>query len=149
MPSCEPSRLPAPLHELNPTMQNLTRFFLILLLLATVVAAQNAIALQSDAKQAVTRPIDLSIIPALDLPREARDTLAIMKRGGPFPYSKDGTTFSNREHALPKRGRGYYHEYTVKIPGARNRGARRIIAGAPGEYYYTDDHYVKFKRIKE
>jgi ribonuclease T1 len=130
-------------------MQKLTRFFLISLLLAAGLAEQNATALQSDARQAVTRPADLSIIPAQDLPREARDTLAIIKKGGPFPYSKDGTTFFNREHALPKRGRGYYHEYTVKTPGARNRGARRIIAGAPGEYYYTDDHYATFKRIKE
>src|SRR5450759_542284 len=130
-------------------MQNLTRFFLISLLLAAGLAAQNATALQSDARQAVTRPTDFSIIPAQGLPREARDTLAIIKKGGPFPYTKDGTTFSNREHALPKRGRGYYREYTVKTPGAGNRGAQRIIAGAPGEYYYTDDHYATFKRIKE
>ena len=130
-------------------MRNLTRFLLISLLLAAGMAAQNSTALQNDARQAGTRPADLSTIAAQDLPREARDTLAIIKKGGPFPYSKDGTTFSNREHALPRRGRGYYREYTVKTPGARNRGARRIIAGAPGEYYYTDDHYVTFKRIRE
>lgn len=130
-------------------MQILTRFFFISLLLATGLAAQNAPALQSDARQAVTRPTDLPVIPALALPREARDTLAIIKKGGPFPYTKDGATFSNREHALPKRGRGYYHEFTVKTPGARNRGARRIIAGVPGEYYYTDDHYATFKWVKE
>ena len=130
-------------------MQNLTRFFLISLLLAGGMAAQNSTALQNDAGQAITRSADLPVIAALALPKEARDTLTTIKKGGPFPYSKDGTTFSNREHALPKRGRGYYHEYTVKTPGARNRGARRIIAGAPGEYYYTDDHYATFKRIKE
>ena len=130
-------------------MQNLTRFLLISLLLATALAAPNAPALQRDARQSAAHPTDLSIIPAQNLPREARDTLTIIRNGGPFPYSKDGATFSNREHALPRRGRGYYHEYTVKTPGARNRGARRIIAGAPGEYYYTDDHYATFKRIKE
>jgi ribonuclease T1 len=130
-------------------MKILTRVFLISLLIAGGLVAQNATSLQSDARQEVTRPADLSTIPAQDLPREARETLAIIKKGGPFPYSKDSATFSNREHALPKRGRGYYHEYTVKTPGARNRGARRIIAGALGEYYYTDDHYATFKRIKE
>ena len=83
------------------------------------------------------------------LPAEARQTLALIKAGGPFPYSKDGTVFSNREGLLPKRNRGYYKEYTVKTPGARDRGARRIVAGMPGEYYYTDDHYKTFKRIIE
>ena len=80
---------------------------------------------------------------------EARDTFALIKRGGPFPYPRDGIVFGNREHRLPKRPRGYYHEYTVKTPGAHNRGARRIICGAVPECYYTEDHYQTFKRIKE
>lgn len=88
-----------------------------------------------------------------DLPREAQQTLTLIKKGGPFPYAKDGVVFGNYEGVLPKRKRGYYHEFTVKTPGARNRGARRIIAGgdpkSSGEYYYTDDHYATFKRIKE
>lgn len=83
------------------------------------------------------------------LPAEARHTLDLIKAGGPFPYSRDGASFGNRERILPRRARGYYHEYTVATPGARNRAARRIIAGAPGEYYYTDDHYRSFRRIKE
>jgi len=83
------------------------------------------------------------------LPAEARQTLALIKAGGPFPYAKDGSVFGNREGLLPKRNRGYYREYTVKTPGARDRGARRIVAGVPGEYYYTDDHYQTFKRITE
>ena len=83
------------------------------------------------------------------LPAEARQTLAHIKAGGPFPYAKDGSVFGNREGLLPKRSRGYYREYTVKTPGARDRGARRIVAGMPGEYYYTDDHYRSFKRIIE
>jgi ribonuclease T1 len=83
------------------------------------------------------------------LPAEARQTLALIKAGGPFPYAKDGSVFGNREGLLPKRDRGYYREFTVKTPGAKDRGARRIVAGVPGEYYYTDDHYRTFKRIIE
>ena len=86
---------------------------------------------------------------ATDLPREARATLALIKAGGPFPYSRDGAVFSNREAVLPKRSRGYYREYTVKTPGAKDRGARRIVAGQGGEFYYTDDHYRSFRRIIE
>lgn len=83
------------------------------------------------------------------LPPEARQTLDRIKRGGPFPYGRDGIVFQNRENRLPPKPRGYYHEYTVPTPGARDRGARRIIAGPPGEYYYTQDHYRTFWRIKE
>jgi ribonuclease T1 len=82
-----------------------------------------------------------------ELPPEARQTLALIRAGGPFPYSRDGAAFGNREGELPKRSRGYYREYTVKTPAARDRGARRIIAGRGGEFYYTDDHYRSFKRI--
>jgi ribonuclease T1 len=81
------------------------------------------------------------------LPPEARQTLALIRAGGPFPYARDGVVFGNREGLLPKRNRDYYREYTVKTPGSRDRGARRIVAGANGELYYTDDHYRSFKRI--
>lgn len=81
------------------------------------------------------------------LPLEARQTLALIHAGGPYPYARDGVVFNNREGQLPKRNRGYYREYTVKTPGARDRGARRIVAGANGELYYTDDHYRSFRRI--
>ena len=87
-------------------------------------------------------------ISAADLPKEARETLDLVRRGGPFPYRKDGATFGNFEKRLPVRSRGYYREYTVPTPGARDRGARRIVAGG-GEYYYTDDHYRSFRRIRE
>jgi len=83
------------------------------------------------------------------LPIEARQTLALIKAGGPFPYQRDGAVFGNREGLLPKRERGYYREYTVKTPGAKDRGARRIVAGRAKEYYYTDDHYRSFRRIIE
>lgn len=98
-------------------------------------------------------PVPLEEVPVTELPREAKRTLALVKQGGPFPYAKDGAVFGNYEGVLPKRKRGYYHEFTVNTPGMRNRGARRIITGgepaSSGEYYYTDDHYATFKRIKE
>lgn len=84
-----------------------------------------------------------------DLPREARQTLSLIKAGGPFPYARDGIVFGNFEKLLPKRPRGYYREYTVKTPWRKDRGPRRIVAGAEGEYYYTDDHYESFRRIRE
>lgn len=84
-----------------------------------------------------------------DLPAEARRTLELIRHGGPFPYAKDGTVFRNREGQLPRKPLGYYHEYTVPTPRAKDRGARRIIAGESGEYYYTRDHYQSFRRIRE
>jgi ribonuclease T1 len=102
-------------------------------------------------------PAPIGDIPAAALPAEARATLSLIKAGGPFPYAKDGSVFGNREKMLPPRDRGYYREYTVKTPGARDRGARRIVAGGgasgdartSGEYYYSDDHYNTFRRIRE
>ena len=83
------------------------------------------------------------------LPQEAVETLALIRKGGPFPHPRDGVVFGNREKKLPARERGWYREYTVKSPGARDRGARRIVAGRDGTLYYTDDHYRSFKRILE
>ena len=83
------------------------------------------------------------------LPKDAVETLALVKKGGPFPQQRDGIVFGNREKLLPPRERGWYREYTVKTPGARDRGARRIVAGRDGTLYYTDDHYRSFKRILE
>ncbi len=83
------------------------------------------------------------------LPPEARQTLNLIRQGGPFPYAKDGSVFGNREGLLPRQNRGYYREYTVVTPGSRDRGARRIIAGRVGEYWYTADHYRAFRRIRE
>ena len=93
-----------------------------------------------------------------ELPLEARQTLSLIQRGGPFPYPhKDGSIFGNFEKRLPTRARGYYREYTVPTPGRKDRGARRIIAGqghtgdiaTSGEYFYTHDHYRSFRRICE
>lgn len=87
-----------------------------------------------------------------DLPAEARATERLIRNGGPFPYSKDGTVFGNRERLLPSQRRGFYREYTVKTPGVRHRGARRLVCGGerprePEACYYTDDHYASFRRI--
>lgn len=88
-----------------------------------------------------------------ELPPQGRATYALIHQGGPFPYDKDGSVFGNRERLLPANKRGYYREYTVKTPGARNRGARRIVCGGlprtPDACFYTGDHYASFRVIKE
>lgn len=81
------------------------------------------------------------------LPRQAREVLALIDKGGPYAYRQDGTVFGNFEKVLPKQKRGYYHEFTVRTPGERDRGARRIVTGGGGEFYYTDDHYQTFKAV--
>jgi len=96
---------------------------------------------------------DLPSITVADLPPEGRQVLALIRQGGPFPHDRDGVTFGNRERLLPAKPRGYYLEYTVRTPGAKNRGARRIVCGgpptAPDACYYTADHYASFKKIRE
>lgn len=85
------------------------------------------------------------------LPTQGMETYALILQGGPFPYAKDGVVFGNRERLLPVRVRGYYREYTVRTPGSRHRGARRIACGGPVKSpevcYYSDDHYASFRRI--
>ena len=94
----------------------------------------------------------LGTVAVADLLAEVRQTLALIREGGPYPYEKDGTVFGNYERKLPRQRRGYYTEYTVRTPRVRSRGARRIIAGGrdgrPTEFYYTDDHYQTFRRIE-
>ncbi len=92
-------------------------------------------------------------IAVVQLPAEGRDTYRLIRQGGPFPYDKDGSVFGNRERLLPAHARGHYREYTVRTPGSRDRGARRIVCGgpprAPQACYYTSDHYASFRRIVE
>jgi ribonuclease T1 len=125
------------------------------LLLSAALALGTACAPEEQA--AVGRPSNaVADVTLGSLPAEARQTLALIRQGGPFPYRKDGSAFFNRERLLPSRPRGYYTEYTVPTPGSRDRGARRIVAGrgeagdpaTSGEYYYTDDHYRSFRRIR-
>ena len=89
----------------------------------------------------------LPIVRVDDLPPEAAHTLELIDQGGPFPYDRDGVTFENREDILPAKESGYYREYTVETPGSQDRGARRIVAGDGGEFYWTQDHYSSFSRI--
>jgi ribonuclease T1 len=87
-------------------------------------------------------------VPLTSLPVQAAATVRLIARGGPFPYPRnDGVVFHNDEHRLPNEPDGYYHEYTVPTPGSSDRGARRIITGQHGEYWYTGDHYESFRRV--
>ena len=85
------------------------------------------------------------------LPLQGQDTHRLILQGGPFPFDKDGVVFGNRERFLPMHRRGYYREYTVRTPGSRDRGARRIVCGGPAttpdDCYYSADHYANFRRI--
>jgi len=104
----------------------------------------------TSASSRTAHPRDTSGLPGItlaQLPREARTTLAQIDAGGPFPYSRDGVVFQNRERILPRKSSGYYHEYTVPTPGEGDRGARRIITGSAGERYWTADHYDSFSVI--
>ncbi len=94
-----------------------------------------------------TRFSDLGIVTIDDLPAEADTTLDLIASGGPYPFARDDAIFQNRERLLPLRPDGHYREYTVITPGEDDRGARRIVAGADGELYYTDDHYASFREI--
>jgi ribonuclease T1 len=89
----------------------------------------------------------LRVVALSGLPVQARQTVALVRVGGPFPYDRDGIVFNNNERRLPRQASGYYHEYTVPTPGESDRGARRIITGKGGEYYYTADHYETFVRV--
>ena len=103
----------------------------------------------SQAKAAAGLGADVSLA---GLPPEAQRTDQLIHSGGPFPFSRDGVVFGNYEKRLEREPRGYYHEYTVPTPGARDRGARRIICGGkqptePDACFYTEDHYNSFHRI--
>jgi len=91
----------------------------------------------------------LAWVAQADLPKEARETIVLIQRGGPYPYRKDGATFGNRERLLPQQASGYYREYTVPTPGEDDRGARRIVTGDDDRiFFYTDDHYQSFRRVR-
>jgi len=90
----------------------------------------------------------IPVVSLQQLPPEARKTLNLIQKGGPFPYDRDGIVFRNREKKLPAAPVGYYRDYTVPTPGARNRGAQRIVTGQKREAYYTNDHYQSFYQIK-
>ena len=117
--------------------------------LAAVLGNIGAVQAKGPASEGASRTVTLT-----ELPKQARETYALIGQGGPFPYDKDGVVFGNRERLLPSQKRGFYREYTVKTPGSRDRGARRIVCGglkpvAPEACYYTDDHYASFRVIAQ
>ena len=85
--------------------------------------------------------------------------------GRDLPFSKDGTTFQNREGLLPQEDTGFYKEYTlltgeaphqVQIgdtmynvsPDLGKRGSERVIIGGGMKVYYTPDHYRTFIELR-
>lgn len=147
----------------NVPLQQLL-WFILALAFSTLSAARGDI--PQSPKQAYTNSSEIRVA---ELPHEARETLQLIRRGGPYPHERDGIPFGNYEKLLPAAQRGHYREYTVMTPGVRHRGARRIVVGcerqrqaAPphgllrlahcrdgGEFYYTADHYRSFRRIVE
>jgi len=133
----------------NPKTARIIAAVVIAMLVITLAASligcssnQKAAAPEKDSASGLT------FVAVADLPKEAQQTLQLIDKGGPYPYSRDGVVFGNFEKILPKESSGYYHEYTVKTPGEKDRGARRIVTGKNGERYYTDDHYKSFRRIR-
>lgn len=119
-------------------------------MLAFTLCLPLAHAQRDDNRSATTakRPqLAIADIAVKSLPPEARETLMLVEKGGPHPYDRDGIVFGNFEKRLPAKDRGYYQEFTVRTPGVKHRGARRIVTGKGGEKYYSDDHYNTFKRI--
>lgn len=115
--------------------------------LLALALALGAVPVQAQREAPAERAV--AQVPLAQLPPEARETVRLIRKGGPYPYARDGVIFRNREGQLPHEKHGYYREFTVKTPGERTRGARRIIAGKGGELYYTEDHYNHFRRIVE
>ncbi|WP_246002443.1 ribonuclease domain-containing protein [Allorhizocola rhizosphaerae] len=133
-------------------MERRTRYLLLATaLVAFAVAAIAGFVTFSDSPQApVAQSTPVSGLPTVavgELPSQAHDTLALIDKGGPYPYQKDGSIFGNNEGLLPKRERGYYREFTVPTPGSRDRGARRLVIGKSGDVYYTADHYESFRQV--
>jgi ribonuclease T1 len=128
---------------------NLTGFiqFLRTILRAALLCVVAALCQAAAPFTAAQTASDAGAVAVQDLPPEARDVIARIRTNGPFAFKRDGVTFGNFEKRLPIRPRGYYREYTVPTPGEHTRGARRIIAGRDGEFFYTADHYETFRRI--
>lgn len=126
-----------------------SRFLLVCLMSAAALSGTNLV--HSREAPAISAQATISLA---ELPAQGRQTYQLILSGGPFPFEKDGVVFGNRERILPHQPRGYYREYTVRTPGSRDRGARRIVCGgrqitAPEACYYSQDHYASFRRIVE
>lgn len=64
--------------------------------------------------------------------------------GPPSPYAN---YYSGTGARLPKRFEPYVY-FDVLLPGEIDRGRRRLIVGAGGEYFYTNTHYDHFIPIE-
>lgn len=129
-----------------PVLRNVRKTAALVLFATLALSGTNLV----QAKEA--SPSSISTIALNELPAQGQTVMKLIYQGGPFRYDKDGTVFGNREKLLPLHQRGYYREYTVKTPGERSRGARRIVCGglqptAPNACYYTADHYASFRQI--
>ena len=138
---------------IRSTLRSLFLTGLLLVAGAFVVPAEMSVWPSAQARETPNQAAvgSMPVVAVADLPVQARDLLRRIKQGGPFEGYKDGVIFGNYERLLPSKRRGFYREYTVPTPGARNRGARRIVCGGakhhPEVCYYTHDHYASFRRI--
>ena len=98
-----------------------------------------------------TDPVSgLSWVDLAALPKQASDTMRVIKAGPPFSAYKDGATFGNNERLLPIRPGGYYHEFTVVTPGSSDRGARRggtYALWRPAKALLKDATAAKWHRV--
>jgi ribonuclease T1 len=122
----------------------------LLALCALIVIAGGWALVRTNSSAPATTAAGVPTCPLASLPAQAANTVRAIHSDGPFPFPRtDGAVFGNREGRLPHQMRGYYHEYTVVTPGARDRSMRRIITGGspltnPSQYFYTGDHYDSF-----
>ena len=86
------------------------------------------------------------------------------KNGWKGQYGKEGPSKAGREYKnIGERGEEILPEYEAdgvtkiqykefdinkKDPVTNNRDSKRFVRGSDGSVYYTDDHYMTFKRIK-
>jgi ribonuclease T1 len=129
-----------------PRVRRARRPLIALIVLVVALAVGYGVrALRSDHDAS---PAPTPTVAVTTLPPQVATTIDLIKAGGPFPYPRnDGVVFHNAEHRLPSEPDGYYHEYTVPTPGASTRGARRIITGRAGQFWYTGNHYDSFVRV--
>lgn len=129
------------------------KFALTSFLLAAALTGTGLVQARQSSQDGPSAASSSAAISVAELPRAGQATYELIRAGGPFPFEKDGMVFGNRERLLPAQRRGFYREYTVKTPGSRDRGARRIVCGgparAPHACYYTADHYGSFRKIVE
>ena len=129
------------------------KFALTSFLLAAALTGTGLVQARQSSRDGPSAASSSAVISVAELPRAGQATYELIRAGGPFPFEKDGMVFGNRERLLPAQRRGFYREYTVKTPGSRDRGARRIVCGgparAPHACYYTADHYASFRKIVE